>query len=509
MRATNPTKGIYVHTTPRFEEPSTGDTLTRSSRQAPRADAEGPGFITCAKTVREYSFKFPTADECRSGAQSVGLWEWNGREGIVPQIEVAPGLIRLTAPDLNRRERTLNRAADQPGMAPAGEDDQARMAGVRAELAGLGVLGGDDPRVITGWSRKSRARMVSSMAELDLAPLLMGGDDPAMITLTYPGDWEVVAPEGEAVKAHLQAFFKRFARAWGRAWVGVWKMEFQRRGAPHFHLLMGVPGGVARAEEWTDYQLKLAAWESSGRVGRKPYWRNMPGDGLAFRQWLSAVWADIVAHPDPVQRMNHELAGTGVDYAEGDRARDPKRAAVYFGKHGSFAAKDYQHDVPELWKESGKSVGRFWGYRGLSKVKGAATLDVDTMLFLGRVLRGYGTRAKVWNPVTRSHEFRPALVTKVRARRTVSADGTVKQARDKATGELLFDDEGNPVDYVRFRKTTVRAKRMTGSMGTGFLLVNDGPGMARVLARAIESCRGTAEVLPVGMRGPIAHRLTL
>lgn len=467
----------------------------------------GTGLVTCAKTVREYSFKFPTAEECRSGAQSVGSWEWDGREGIVPQIEVAPGLIRLTAPDLNRREKTLNRAADQPGMMLTNEDDQARMDAHRAELEGLGVLADDDPRMITGWSPKSRARMVSSMAELDLAPLLMGGDDPAMITLTYPGDWEVVAPDGEAVKMHLRALFKRFARAWGRDWVGIWKMEFQRRGAPHFHLLMGVPGWVARAGEWADYQVKLAVWESSGRVGRKPYWRNMPGDGLSFREWLSVVWADVVAHPDPVQRMNHEAAGTGVDYAEGDRARDPKRAAVYFGKHGSFAAKDYQHEVPQLWKESGKSVGRFWGYRGLSKVKGAATLDVDTMLFLGRVLRGYGTRTRVWNPVTRSHELRPTLVTKIRARRTVSADGTVKQARDKTTGELLFDDEGNPVDHVRLRKTTVRAKRMTGKNAAGFLLVNDGPAMARVLARAVESCRGGSGVVPVGMRGPVVGRV--
>lgn len=530
------------------------------------------GLVTCAISVRRKDFPpvsagrsrfyFPTADECRSGAQSVGSWEWNGREGIVPQIEVAPGLIRLTAPDLNRREKTLNRAADQPGMTLTNDDDQARMDAHRAELEGLGVLGDDDPRMITGWSRRSRARMVSSMAELDLAPLLMGGDDPAMITLTYPGDWEVVAPDGEAVKAHLQAFFKRFARAWGRDLVGIWKMEFQRRGAPHFHLLMSPPSGTAGVPQWVEYQVKanahpgrverfeqvkgvwvseLSGWVSAGGNAdefeennplppkpRKPRWVEPVGYGLMFREWLSVVWADIVGHPDVdpacvgIERelsgeygfeycqhegCKHRRSGTRIDYSEGDRARDPKRAAIYFGKHGSFAAKDYQHDVPELWKESGKSVGRFWGYRGLSKVKGAATLDVDTMIFLGRVLRGYGTRTRVLNPVTGSHDVRPVLVTKVRARRTVSADGTVKQARDKVTGELLFDDEGNPVDHVRLRKTTVRAKRMTGKNAAGFLLVNDGPGMARVLARAIESCRGESSVLPVGMRGPVVARV--
>lgn len=47
---------------------------------------------------------------------------------------------------------------------------------------------------------------------------------------------------------------------------------------------------------------------------------------------------------------------------------------------------------------------------------------------------------------------------------------------------------------------------MTGKLGAGFLLVNDGPGMARVLARAIEACCSEGGVPPVGMRGSITHR---
>lgn len=462
------------------------ETAAAPGAREERASAAEPGLVTCAKSVRENTvghvspgrFPFPTVDECRAGAAAVGPWEWTGREGPVPTIEVYPGLVRLTAPDLNRREKTTNRRADAPVILSMGEGQEA-----------------EDVRRITGWSRRSRARMVATMAELDLAPLLMQEDEPAMVTLTYPGDWETVAPNGPAVKAHLRAFFKRFERAWGMPWRGVWKLEFQRRGAPHFHLLMVPPSGLASSQRRAEYLEKMKQWKA-GVLARKPYWRDQVGDGLRFRAWLSLTWADIVAHPDPVERMRHEQAGTGVDYSEGQRARDPKRAAVYFGKHGSFAAKDYQHSVPESWLASKQTVGRFWGYRGLKKVHGAATIDFDTMLLLGRTLRRYGTRTRVWNADTGAHEYRPVLRTVYRQRGTRSG----------------WTRDGEYVTVPRLRRTTVRASRMTGPMAAGFLLVNDGPGMARTLARVIETCgasqlSGTQKApAPVGLRGSLRER---
>lgn len=409
-------------------------------------------------------------------------------------LEVSPGLIRLTAPDLNRRERAANRRAGAPLIV-----SESDLFGTEEEEPATRGM-------VTAWSRKSRARMVSTLAELDLLPLFMSGDgDPAMITLTYPGDWQTVAPDGVVVKNHLVQFRKRFERAWGAAAVGFWKLEFQRRGAPHFHLFMVPPGGLAGEERRRVHEESMRRWELEG--GSRPRWRESVGDGLPFREWLSLVWADVVNHPDPVERMNHERAGTAVDYAEAARGRDPKRLAVYFGKHGSFAAKDYQHDVPELWKESGKSVGRFWGYWRLSKVKGVAVLDFDSMIFLGRVLRRYGTTTRVWNPDTGVHEFRPVLMHVWRPRRRVAPDGTVRPARHVG-GAWVEDAEGVPVDAVHYRKQTVRSRRMTGPMGAGFLLVNDGPAVARELARALEACGPSVEgPRPVGMRGSVVERV--
>ena len=53
---------------------------------------------------------------------------------------------------------------------------------------------------------------------------------PAMLTLTYPGDWLTVAPDGETVKRHFTALAKRYERTWGEPLVCIWKLEFQDRG---------------------------------------------------------------------------------------------------------------------------------------------------------------------------------------------------------------------------------------------------------------------------------------
>ncbi len=195
---------------------------------------------------------------------------------------------------------------------------------------------------ISDWSAKSRTNMVRTFCAIDWTPFVdkvAAGATPALVTLTLPGDWLTVAPDGESYKVLVQKFRKRYFSTWGEQIAGAWKLEFQRRGAPHLHILTVPPTGVSKR------------------------------GGLPFAQWLSLAWADIVAHPDPEERRKHLAAGTGVDYEETLRYGDPKRISVYFSKHGTFADKEYQNVVPEEWREPGKGPGRFWGVWVLEVVK--------------------------------------------------------------------------------------------------------------------------------------------
>lgn len=270
---------------------------------------------------------------------------------------------------------------------------------------------------IKKWSKQSRSNMVAVLASLDYNPLFeFGYATPAMLTLTYPKSWEVVAPTAADTKRHMRLFRQRYERRFGRKLRGCWKLEWQARSAPHIHIFC------------------------------------VPPEVPEFRGWLSETWADIVNAPDPEEKKKHLKAGTGIDYGEGIKASDPKRLAVYFTKHGSanFGDKEYQNQPPELWVEDG-SIGRLWGYYGLTAA--SATVEVDTAdaLFVARTLRRWQRaqakprRVKVWRTNSKTGEVRPR--------------------------------------FVRRKKKYLKKR-------SGFMSVNDGSVMGEALARALAAYKG-------------------
>jgi hypothetical protein len=386
--------------------------------------------------------KFPTPEGLAAAAELFDARPaWAGEEGPRPRLVFAAGLFRITAPDLARRERTAERAE----IARQNTVDQ--VAGYLGR--GEEVPEQEPSREITEWSRKSRANMVAALCELDYRPLLADPSRvPAMVTLTYPAEWLSVAPDGRTAKKHLQAFRKRYVKAWGLDLHAVWKLEFQARGAPHFHLLMVPPHGSARIPS---PRARRAAWV---------------GAGMVFRQWLSAVWADIVAHPDPEERRKHLLAGTNVNYSEGLRATDPKRVAVYFTKHGAFRAKEYQNCVPEPWQAPGAGPGRFWGYWGLKRVTAGVEVTDDQAARAARLVRRW-SRAQ--------GTTREIIVTRTKGGAIRSE---VAEVEGLAGAQL--------VDARTGRRRTVRRRVARLKNGRGFVSVNDGVKFAEQVARALD-----------------------
>lgn len=87
--------------------------------------------------------------------------------------------------------------------------------------------------VITDFSPGSRGRLFDLFNKMEIRSKVI------FITLTYEKD----ETDAKRSKQHLRAFIKRLVRAYPKAKMGfVWRMEFQERGAIHFHICaFGLP----------------------------------------------------------------------------------------------------------------------------------------------------------------------------------------------------------------------------------------------------------------------------
>lgn len=398
-----------------------------------------PEMVTAAAALFEPAAPWACGPGCRGKEPESGRF----------RITVGPGVVRLGWTNPVRAEKTAERAVGhhqrdvddaklhvRNDLALTAEDgDQSVVSSTRRSNSAADHRGAG--AVITEWSRKSRSAMCRTFAELDYSPLVESGHVPAMITLTYPGDWEVVAPNGASVKRHMVLWRKRFQREYGEPVRYIWKLEFQRRGAPHIHIWMAPP-------------------MSPGHSGR------------GFAQWLSETWAQVVDHPDPEQKARHRLAGTAIDVRNGLRACDPKRLAIYFTKHSSpnlHGDKEYQHVVPELWRQPGRGPGRFWGVYGLKKAIAVVEVAQDAYLAARRIVRRWSRSQAVYGNST--DRFPTAVVPRVATRLVPRVD--------RVTGVVV---------HRRVRRR--RALCNQGGLAGGYALVNAGPNFAAQLARAIE-----------------------
>lgn len=146
-------------------------------------------------------------------------------------------------------ERAMERFPDPPVFSPfdnraryvlSASPGSVRISQHNPQLEGKRIENWQPRKPVVSWSEKSRSRMVERLATLDYSPFDTNGTSIAFLTLTYPGDWLAVASKASDSKRHLRALQKRFERSFGRPLFAVWKMEFQHRGAPHFHLLASI-----------------------------------------------------------------------------------------------------------------------------------------------------------------------------------------------------------------------------------------------------------------------------
>lgn len=175
---------------------------------------------------------------------------------------------------------------------------------------------------INVFSERSRSRMSRYLRSCT-------ADYRFMLTLTYPSEFECFTrPKNDLARfiRRLRALFDNAAHEvtlTGRAerlepWSIFWFIEFQERGAPHFHIFTNRFVGF---------------------------------------HWVANAWYECVGSGDP----QHRKAGTRTE-------------ALRVGRHGAcsyalkYATKAAQKDLPRHLQ----TVGRWWGVCGLSSVRAAS-----------------------------------------------------------------------------------------------------------------------------------------
>lgn len=173
-------------------------------------------------------------------------------------------------------------------------------------------LGLGDRGEIQSFSDSSRARLRKYLRETR-------ADYKSMVTLTYPRDCGF---DGSASKEHLRRFLQELRRGTKHGtdkWSAFWFLEFQKRGAIHFHILC---------------------------------------TNFYHYEWIAKKWYDIVGSG----QEDHLQAGTRIEKIRAGR----NGIASYCAK---YAAKFDQKLIPEGFGW----VGRFWGVSGYRDRLSAAT----------------------------------------------------------------------------------------------------------------------------------------
>ena len=210
---------------------------------------------------------------------------------------------------------------------------------VKVTTSGLGKAGGGGQRgEVTGFSHESRKRMLEMINSLEFERV-------TFVTLTYPA---VFPEDGRTVKEHLRRFRARIEKKFGNLRI-VWRMEYQKRGAPHFHLIILDAPFICR-------------W------------------------WLSKAWVDS---NDTKSWLNFRFGSNIKGIAnKGDSKKVINYVCKYAGKE-----EEHERDDTNSW------CGRFWGKWNFEKqVPDRYSFDPGEAVFIVAGLVSARGSNKAWQP---------------------------------------------------------------------------------------------------------------
>lgn len=213
----------------------------------------------------------------------------------------------------------------------------------------------------------------SSMRRLAFVAQNTTTDFSHMVTLTYPSEFPC---DGKKVKQQLNVFLQRLRR---KGIKYLWFLEWQRRGAPHFHVLIDGLNGLTKGE-------------------------------------LSNAWYEIVGSGDE----KHLRAGTRLE-----KMRNKEGGRHYAVK---YSYKRYQKQVPEGYT----NVGRLWGHSQSVAPKVRATKEIYSLMELLRLFEQDSWIVQaIHNWLEGETEFPPTLVFGINNQLALIDQEIVKQVNDE------------------------------------------------------------------------------
>lgn len=197
-----------------------------------------------------------------------------------------------------------------------------------------GNLSESKRNIIDGYSRGSRNRFLKLLISIDYKKMGV----PLFYTLTYPCEY---SNNPKIWKRDLEVFIKRLERLYPEL-CGTWRLEPQKRGAPHFS------GFMWGCEDLSTIEGKLK---------------------------FSKMWFEVVGSGDE----KHLRAGTGIETPE-----NLTSSIFYLSK---YQTKTEKGGVPQ---EFDYPVGRYWGVFSREKLSiSKEEFEIDSKLFfkIRRVLK--------------------------------------------------------------------------------------------------------------------------
>lgn len=207
--------------------------------------------------------------------------------------------------------------------------------------------------VIKEFSNQARYRLLHFVKNCDC-------EFASMMTLTYPSEFPC---DGRTVKRDHFEKFRRWFLLHFPLETGVWFLEFQKRGAPHFHILLSVV-----LQDQGDLVTRKRVRKKNGEIIRTSYQTS-----AKLEKMLAEKWYQIVGSEDP-KHLKAGVAWETIVEADG--------ALRYSAAH---AGKCHQKEVPALYQ----NVGAFWGKLGPIYCEPIEEIVLDA----AEIFRVYGHQA--------------------------------------------------------------------------------------------------------------------